>query len=460
MNLEYIDINKLNLLNNNPRTISKENFEKLKKSIKNNPDYFEARPIICSDRTKKLVILAGNQRYKASQELGLKEVPCVVLKNLTEEREKEIIIRDNVELGDWDYDLLVNDWELEDLKEWGVDVPVYDDIEENENIDNEQKKLTKEQEINLNNAFIDFINETILNVKILLKNNYFDSNLTKTKAKINFLKSLYLNENYERYNNYAFQPHIIDIQGDQYSLMQGLEKIVNKEINVDRIKFVLQNKADTTKLFKNTLAFGGARMPADFPADLAKSIYNEFGNKGKVLDMCHGWGGRVVGFMLSDCEEYVGFDPSIKTFEGVKELYNTFNKYTKKDIKTYNLPFEKSNEKENYFDLAFTSPPYFDVEKYEGKQQSRILYNNFDLWVNGFYKQLIFLSKKYLKNNGYLILQVGNQRYPLGDIAKKYSNEINLTFIGERFSGMSNSQSNNEEEHGEMIYIFKKQQKD
>lgn len=83
MNLEYIDINKLNLLNNNPRTISKDNFEKLKKSIKDNPEYFEARPIICSDRTQKLVVIAGNQRLKASQELGLKRVPCYILKNLT-----------------------------------------------------------------------------------------------------------------------------------------------------------------------------------------------------------------------------------------------------------------------------------------------------------------------------------------------------------------------------------------
>ena len=86
--VEYIDIKKLTLLEDNPRQISKDNFEKLKKSIKDNPDYFEARPIICSDRTEKLVILAGNQRYKASQELKLKQVPCVILHNLTEEKEK------------------------------------------------------------------------------------------------------------------------------------------------------------------------------------------------------------------------------------------------------------------------------------------------------------------------------------------------------------------------------------
>lgn len=139
--VEYIDVNKLTLLENNPRQISKENFEKLKKSIKDNPYYFEARPIICSDRTKKIVILAGNQRYKASKDLGLKQVPCIILHNLTEQKEKEIVIRDNVELGDWDYDLLANNWEVEDLQEWGVDVPVF----ENENVEELKSQEYKEK---------------------------------------------------------------------------------------------------------------------------------------------------------------------------------------------------------------------------------------------------------------------------------------------------------------------------
>ena len=68
----------------------------LKESIHSNPDYFEARPIILSDRTGELVIIAGNQRYDASVELGLSDVPTVLLHGLTEEREREIIIRDNV----------------------------------------------------------------------------------------------------------------------------------------------------------------------------------------------------------------------------------------------------------------------------------------------------------------------------------------------------------------------------
>ena len=121
--VEYRPIKDLRELPGNPRTISKSQFEKLKKSIADNADYFEARPLILSNRTGELVILAGNQRYKASKALGLTEVPTVLLENLTEEREREIIIRDNVENGEWDFDELANAWDPVELEEWGVAVP-------------------------------------------------------------------------------------------------------------------------------------------------------------------------------------------------------------------------------------------------------------------------------------------------------------------------------------------------
>lgn len=118
--VEYRALKDLKELPGNPRTIKKDQFEKLKASIKANQDYFEARPIILSDRTGKLVILAGNQRYKAAKALGMTEVPTILLPNLTEEREREIIIRDNVENGDWDYDILFNEWDTDKLQDWGV----------------------------------------------------------------------------------------------------------------------------------------------------------------------------------------------------------------------------------------------------------------------------------------------------------------------------------------------------
>lgn len=122
--VKYRYLTELTELEGNPRTITREKMQKLVDSIKANPDYFEARPIICSDRTGKLVILAGNQRYKAAKIAGIEEVPVIILHGLSEEKEREIIIRDNVELGDWDMDALANEWDIEELRDWGVDLPV------------------------------------------------------------------------------------------------------------------------------------------------------------------------------------------------------------------------------------------------------------------------------------------------------------------------------------------------
>lgn len=121
VDVKYRKVTELEELPGNPRIIKKEQFEKLKTSLKSNPDYFEARPIILSDRTGKLVVIAGNQRLKAARAIGLDEVPTALIPNLTEQREKEIVIRDNVENGEWDMDILANEWDIDDLHEWGVE---------------------------------------------------------------------------------------------------------------------------------------------------------------------------------------------------------------------------------------------------------------------------------------------------------------------------------------------------
>ena len=121
--VEYRALSEIKPLDNNPRYIKTDDFERLCASVQNNADYFECRPIILSDRTGELVIIAGNQRYKAAQEVGLKEVPTILLHGLTEAKEKEIVIRDNVQNGKWDWDILSSEaWgSVDDLQDWGVD---------------------------------------------------------------------------------------------------------------------------------------------------------------------------------------------------------------------------------------------------------------------------------------------------------------------------------------------------
>jgi DNA modification methylase len=122
--MEYRPLASLHKLDNNPRYINTDDMERLVTSIRNNANYFEARPLILSNRTGKLVIIAGNMRYEASKQLGLTRVPTFLLENLTEEQEREIIIRDNVNNGEWDWDALANEWKVDDLVEWGVELPV------------------------------------------------------------------------------------------------------------------------------------------------------------------------------------------------------------------------------------------------------------------------------------------------------------------------------------------------
>lgn len=141
--VQYYAIEELKLLENNPRTITAKQMETLKKSVKDNPDYFEARPLILSNRTGELVIIAGNQRYRAAKELGLRELPCVLLEGLNEAREQEIIIRDNVSNGDWDMDILANEWDTTKLGEWGLPFKLFPD--EYEEMVSEASEHTKDE---------------------------------------------------------------------------------------------------------------------------------------------------------------------------------------------------------------------------------------------------------------------------------------------------------------------------
>ena len=121
--MQYRKLNELKKLPNNPRIIRDKQFKTLCDSIRDNPKYFEARPIILSDRTGEMVIIAGNQRYEAAKSLKLKEVPTFLIEGLDEAKEREIIIRDNISNGEFDMSALANEWSDLPLVEWGVDLP-------------------------------------------------------------------------------------------------------------------------------------------------------------------------------------------------------------------------------------------------------------------------------------------------------------------------------------------------
>jgi hypothetical protein len=118
--MERVDIRQVRSNPDNPRFIKGDKFEKLVKSIREFPQMLELRPIVVN---KDMVVLGGNMRLKACEEAGIDQVPIIFADNLTEEQQKEFIIKDNSSFGEWDWDLLANEWETEQLIDWGMDLP-------------------------------------------------------------------------------------------------------------------------------------------------------------------------------------------------------------------------------------------------------------------------------------------------------------------------------------------------
>jgi DNA modification methylase len=109
----------------NPRIIKDGKFQKLVKSIQEFPDMLNKRPLVVfTDVDGKYVVLGGNMRLKACKEIGLKEIPIIVADEWTEEQKNEFLIKDNVGFGEWDWDSLANEWDVELLNDWGLDLPV------------------------------------------------------------------------------------------------------------------------------------------------------------------------------------------------------------------------------------------------------------------------------------------------------------------------------------------------
>jgi ParB-like chromosome segregation protein Spo0J len=127
--IQNVPINTVKANPNNPRIIKDDKFAKLVKSINEFPQMLNLRPIVVND---DMVVLGGNMRLKACKEAGLKEIPIIKASELTEQQQKEFIVKDNVGYGEWDWNDLANNWDSEQLIDWGLDIPGFKIEEENE----------------------------------------------------------------------------------------------------------------------------------------------------------------------------------------------------------------------------------------------------------------------------------------------------------------------------------------
>lgn len=129
MEIEIVKLKDIKPNPSNPRSIKDDKFEKLVTSIKELPDMLKLRPIVVNE---DMIVLGGNMRLKACQKAGLKEVPIIKASDLSPEQQKEFIIKDNVGFGDWDWDLLANEWDTDELDHWGLELPFDTSVEDAE----------------------------------------------------------------------------------------------------------------------------------------------------------------------------------------------------------------------------------------------------------------------------------------------------------------------------------------
>ena len=151
MSIKIVDIKTVKPNPSNPRHIKDHKFTQLVKSIRHFPEMLQLRPIVVDSDN---IVLGGNMRLKACIEAGLKEVPIIVASELTEEQQKEFIIKDNVGFGEWDWEQLANEWEIEQLSDWGLDLPIEMEDTEIEAVeDNYQAPDTIETDIVIGDLF-------------------------------------------------------------------------------------------------------------------------------------------------------------------------------------------------------------------------------------------------------------------------------------------------------------------
>lgn len=452
----------LKYANYNPRKKLKpedKEYQKIKKSIE---EFGYVEPIIIN---KDNTIIGGHQRLTVLKDLGYKEVDVIQI-DIDKTKEKALNIALNKITGEWDYSMLGD--LLLDLDSLNYDLEFTGfDLDEIENI---LAPLEEEKDKEEKNNFYYFSKEEIQNDIVNGWHKY--ENLDEyVKNIIDLPTAKYqYNRLCQGYND----GYNISLLFNQHRL--NTETIKSKSIfyainNDDKYKkeyarFILnvENKVVPYTQYYKYIGLGNAgyQYVNEFPPYLARDIYKNYCKDGdKILNPCAGWGGRLIG--LSSCLfkniEYVETDPQKQTFEGLKKI----KKFLKlnDNYKQYNLPFEKLELKENYFDFTFTSPPYFDTERYsDDETQSYKNKNNYNDWKIKFLYTMLDKIYYSLKVGGICLLNVGKVRYPIDDdiidyMKTKYN--INCTRIKKfKYGGSGIGNRTDDEGNGEPFIEFKK----
>jgi len=441
---------------------TKKGRELVKKSIE---ELGAGRSIVVD---KNGVAIAGNKTLAAAEALGLEVqiVPTTGNKLVVVQRTdldleeptgkaRQLAYADNRagEVGlDWDADVLREDIELGlDLSELGLDV-------DSNLLKRGVEHLDDPEEMGA------IVKRTIEAIKSLDIKSLSDADLVyglpgrKLNFILSFASALVTGSRIKRNSLMFAQPQRLSVAGANKSIRHFFEKI--DTVSERAVALAVRESCDLGWFFRVSFPIGASRLPLDFPNEIARDYINEFCPiGGRVLDPCHGWGGRLIGFFLSHAGAYVGVDPAEQTADGVKMLGGLMDKIRDKKWSLKLSPFEEV-KLSGQFDFAITSPPYFDIEKYDGENTSTNKFPQYGLWRDGFMQPMLEKVYKHLKPGGVFAVNFSEHKYPLLTDAKRIGAITGFELIGERpvmDSTQRTGVGGSKKKNGEHILLLEKQ---
>jgi hypothetical protein len=231
---------------------------------------------------------------------------------------------------------------------------------------------------------------------------------------------------------WGYFPHFMDVKVGKMSLADKMTdpKVVEQIIEKTAV-FCMKHeggKVSRNRVFQSLKAYNGHHV-SNFRPVAARDIYDSLiGRSANVFDPCSGWGGRLIGAIGSGCKSYVGVDASAKTVDGFKDLIKDGNLTEAKVVYSAIEDFEI---KHPFADIAFTSPPYFDAEKYsDDETQSWKRYGNYDKWREGFLMALCEKMKSAVDDGGYVVINIADVKgLPICEDTNKALKSLGLTYV-------------------------------
>lgn len=262
-----------------------------------------------------------------------------------------------------------------------------------------------------------------------------------------------------------FNPHRLatDTEKDDLSIFESLQDDSKLSGLARLYLYNLENGCNDAFFSTIQRGYQNIQYVNEFPPIVARKVYSSYGRlsakyeKGKqlrILDPCAGWGGRMIGAASLGNVYYEACEPSTETYKGLKKLGKWLKMLQPKfEFKINHVPYEEFDD-EKKFDVALTSPPYYNTEHYSDEPTNSLnKFGTFEEWIEGFYKPLILDTVARLEKDAVFIINVGDRKYPLTTCLKEIceDNKLYCERVYDYLSGNG--------EKKEQFYCISKKQK-